>query len=501
MTEAALSLVRAKHIVRRINKDGSPSLIEDGGILVRSGVIEALGDFSRLAGEHPDAEVIGSPRHVACPGFVNAHHHVGLTPLQLGSPDLPLELWLVRRIAGRAADPYLDTMYSAFEMVESGITTVQHLHGRVPRPVSRVIDAAGTVIRAYRDIGMRVSYSFGIRDQNRLVYDDDQAFLARLPAKLAALAAPYLVDQTFDLDELLGVFETLHSTHHGQERVGVQLAPVNLQWCSDAALVRTADVARRHGAPMHMHLSETRLQRDYAFRRTGTTALRHVHRLGMLGADMTLGHGVWLDDDDIRLVAETGTAICHNCSSNLRLRSGIAALNAFREAGVRVALGIDEAGINDDRDMLQEMRLVLRLHRRPGLDDAEVPSCCEVFRMATEGGASTTPFANRIGTLEVGKAADIVLFRWDDVAFPYLSPDVPILDALVQRARSTGVDTVMIAGEVILHERRFTRVNKGEILSEFAAQLRRPLSAADIANQQLGVDLLAEARRFYEGYR
>jgi cytosine/adenosine deaminase-related metal-dependent hydrolase len=168
--------------------------------------------------------------------------------------------------------------------------------------------------------------------------------------------------------------------------------------------------------------------------------------------------------------------------------------------GVRVALGLDEAGINDDRDMLQEMRLVLRLHRVPGLDEAEVPTCAQVLRMATEDGAATTPFADRIGTLEVGKAADIVLFRWDQISFPYLSPDVPVVDALLQRGRCSGVDTVMVNGEVILREGRFTRVNKAELLEALANELRRPASPAELSSHQLGLGLLAEARRFYGGY-
>ena len=103
--------------------------------------------------------------------------------------------------------------------------------------------------------------------------------------------------------------------------------------------------------------------------------------------------------------------ICHNCSSNFRLRSGIAPLNRFEAKGINMAIGLDEAGINDDRDMLQEMRMVLRAHRVPGMDD-RVPAMAQVLRMATEGGARTTPFGDGIGALEVGRAADMVLIDW-----------------------------------------------------------------------------------------
>src|SRR5205823_1510851 len=110
-------------------------------------------------------------------------------------------------------DLYLDTLYSAFEMVESGITTVQHLHGRVPRPVSRAVEGASQVIAAYRDLGMRVSYSFGIRDQNRIVYEDDDQFLKRLPDRMVSDAAAYLAEQSFTLEESLDIFERLLASY------------------------------------------------------------------------------------------------------------------------------------------------------------------------------------------------------------------------------------------------------------------------------------------------
>ena len=134
---------------------------------------------------------------------------------------------------------------------------------------------------------------------------------------------------------------------------------------------------------------------------------------------MTPGHGTWLNESDIELLAATGTCVCHNCSSNFRLRSGGAPLNVLEAKGVTTAIGLDEAGINDDRDMLQEMRMVLRAHRVPGMAD-DVPTPAQVLRMATVGGAMTTPFGRALGALVPGKAADMVLIDWEQVAYPYL---------------------------------------------------------------------------------
>jgi cytosine/adenosine deaminase-related metal-dependent hydrolase len=493
------SLVRGKYVICRVDSKGRPAIVADGGVFQRDGMIVEVGQADDLIARHRPDMVLGTSDDVVFPGLVNSHHHVGLTPLQLGSPDMALELWVVHRFGARAVDLYLDTLYSAFELVESGVTTVQHLHGRVAAPVERIVRAADEVMRAYDEVGMRVSYSFGIRDQNRLIHGEaDEDLVRRLPTDLAADVAAFLKRQTLTADEGVEIFEAVHRNYAGRERVRVQLAPGNLHWCSDRALELVADTARRYGVTRHMHLAETAYQKEYARRRTGTTAVRHLHRLGVLGPDLTLGHGVWLTEDDIDLLAETGTCICHNCSSNLRLRSGIAPLNVFRERGIRVGLGIDEAGINDNRDMLQEMRLVLRLHRVPGMEEG-VPTCADVFRMATEEGAWTTPFGTQIGVLEPGRAADLVMVPWKSIAYPFLDPDVSILDAIVQRATGT-VDTVVVAGEPILRGGRFTRIDKEAALEELAARMRRAPSDADAAARTLARRLMPYARAFYDTY-
>src|SRR5690606_18992708 len=132
-------------------------------ILQKDGVIVEIGSFKELAARFPDVPVYGSEDHVILPGFVNSHHHVGMTPLQLGSPDHALELWFASRMSARDLDRYLDTLYSAFEMIASGITTVQHIHGWMPGPLAQIRSASLQVLKAYRDIGMRASYCYAVR--------------------------------------------------------------------------------------------------------------------------------------------------------------------------------------------------------------------------------------------------------------------------------------------------------------------------------------------------
>jgi cytosine/adenosine deaminase-related metal-dependent hydrolase len=494
------SIIRGKRLLVRIDPSGEPVIVDDGALFQQDGVIVAVGSFADIRERFTADEIVGSEHHVVLPGLVNSHHHLGLTPLQLGVPDLPLELWIAARIGMRSVDPYLDTLYSAFEMIESGVTTVQHLHGRVPLPLMRMERAALAVIGAYEAIGMRVSYSYGIRDQNHLVYGDDKAFGATLSAGLAPAFHVWLQSQTVPVEDSLALFDSLYQRYQDSERVRIQLAPVNLHWCSDETLVRLNEHAQKSGVPLHMHLLETDCQREYARRRTGGSAVDHLSRLGLLGPHLTLGHCVWVTASDIEVLAASGTCVCHNLSSNMRLGSGHAPVPAMQQAGIRVAIGIDEAGINDDRDMLLEMRLVMGAHRGAGHPDKGL-AAGSVYRMASENGAHTTPFGARIGTLEPGRRADLALIDWRALAEPYLDERVPLLDAVLHRAKSRMVDTVIVDGEVILRAGKFTRIDKDSVIAELSRSLAAPLDEPTRARIQLAEAVLPEVREYYRMYR
>lgn len=180
------------------------------------------------------------------------------------------------------------------------------------------------MLDAYRAIGMRASYSMALRDQNRLVYEDDALFLERLPDALKTPMRSYFERFTLPLAEQRAVFEALLSAVAGERRLAVQVAPANLHWLSDAALGLAGELSKRHDLPMHMHLLETPYQKAYSAKRTGGSALAHIARFGLMGPRLTIGHGVWMTEQDIELCAQSGTHVCHNCSSNFRFKSGVA---------------------------------------------------------------------------------------------------------------------------------------------------------------------------------
>ena len=497
------SLIRGKYVIAKITGPSSADVVTDGAVLQQDGLIAEVGDYQELRTRHPEVEVIGSSNHLVMPGLVNDHFHVGLTPFQLGAPDLPLEMWSLARIGTRLIDPYLDQLYGAVQMIESGTTTVQAIHtpGRGFGPVS--MEIADKVVKAYQDSGMRVSYAPSIANQNSMVAGaggGEEEFAAQMPSDLGERYKSFMAQGYRPVEEVMPILEEICNKYGNNryERVQVTMAPSNVHRCSDELLMELKGLATRYSTGIHIHLQETVYQKLYGFRTWKKTPLQHLHELGFLGPEVTCGHSVWATDEDLDLMASTGTNICHNASSNLRLQSGIAPLGRILAAGIKVAIGSDEAGINDDKDLFQEMRLVLKLHRVPGMD-LDPPTAYQVLQMATVNGAYASWFGDRIGTLEPGKRADMVLVNLRNIEEPFLDPEVSVVDALVHRGRSVDVDTVMVDGEVLLQDGQLTRINKEDLYKEIKDALDRPLSAQEIERRELAQLVEPYLRRFYEG--
>lgn len=493
------SLIRGRYVVCRATGDDGSEIVTDGAVFQRDGEIVDIGPYEDLKSRHQPDEVIGGPDYVVIPGLINAHHHSGLTPFQLGSPDLPLEPWITAKFGQRDVDAYLDTLYCAIQMIESGITTVMHNHALRSMPEGATLDGwASSLVEAYETSGMRVAFSLFNRDQNHLVYEDSDQFLGSLPTDLVTQINDVFPFSPISSAEHLDLTAELIKRNES-DRVRIFISAHNVHWCSDEMLSGVSEFGRKHGTGVHIHVQETIYQKMYGTRHWGKTPLAHLNDLGFLGPEVSIAHGTWLSESDIDLMAETGTMLSHNPSSNLRLSSGVAPINRLLERGIEVAIGIDEAGINDDNDILQEMRLAQKIHREPGVG-VESPSSHRIFDIATRAGAEVTFFGNQVGTLEVGKRADIVLLDLSRITEPYLDPDTDIVDAIVYRGRGTDVDTVIVDGEVLMRGRELTRVNKAEVHAELKASLSRPLQAHEERRVELSNALLPHVTKWFANW-
>lgn len=498
----ATTLIRAKYIVTNpaLREDG---LIADGGILVRDSIIAEVGDFDRLKANCPDSVIVGSDRHMAIPGFVDAHDHgQGATTFGLGIRDALLETWsqywpgYVQRAARHV---YWDSLVAAARQIRSGVTTC--MRQDVPAmPLEAYRTETEALLDAYATSGLRFVCALGTNDQVGLVYGDNESFINSLPPDVQ-LTARKLVAPTsrISLDECLGYLTDLHHRYASTLRIRIFMGVIGPQWDSDGLLVRFRDKASELGTGMHGPLLETLYQKLYALREFGHSAAEHYNRLGMLGRNYSCAHGVWLSEKDIDLFAEAGASVVHCPSSNLRLFSGIAPVPMMLAKGVNVALSVDSEGVNDDDDTFQEMRLAMMLHRRPGLG-LEPPDEWDVLKMATTNGAQAVMMQDRIGTIEQGKEADITLVRLDRIMDRYLEPTINPVTALVYLGKPQDVDLVMVSGEVIMQGGSCTRFDEAAALAGLKAMMGARAKGAEDEVNAMRAQVMPYVRQYYAGW-
>ena len=265
------------------------------------------------------------------------------------------------------------------------------------------------------------------------------------------------------LDQSLALVEQAIRSFDGvaDGRIRVCPAPSNPMRCSDALLDGVRDMAERHDTPVHMHLLETAIQAKIARQRYGTSMVKHLDDIGLLGPRLSTAHTIWLDDADIALMAERGAVPVHNPESNLKLGAGISPIARMLRAGVGVALGTDGAGTNDNLDLHDVMRLSIMLQRPGEPDRKKWPTAHDALRMATINGGRAMRVAN-LGRLVVGAPADFTLHDLSSVSWTPLND---VITQLVFAASGATVDTVIVGGRVLVENRRITSFDVAPVVA------------------------------------
>ncbi len=493
-----LTLVRGRWV---ITGDGAAcATITGGAVLVDGDRIRAVGDAAALLDEHPQATVLGGDDVAVLPGLVNAHHHThGASTVQHGIADALLEPWILSFACIRRSDVYLDTLLGAARQLKSGVTTVVDVHSAGGNATAYA-DALRRKLRAYAESGLRVALAAGVRTQSFLVHGsgEDRKFLDSLPPELGARARQLLPAARMSDDEYLDLVEAAARDYADHACVDVWFGPPGPQWVSDTLMQRIAERAQALDTGIQTHCNESIYEMMHAPREHGKSSIAHLLDLRVLGPRFSLAHGVWLSEREIALLAETGAAVSHNPSSNLRLRAGIAPLNALLGAGVTTGLGMDGTTLNEDEDMFTEMRLAMRLHRTPMLG-TPAPTPAQVLGMASAGGAKLMRKGHLLGRLAPGFKADVVLVDLQRITWPWVAPETDPAELVLMRARADDVRTVLVDGRVVLDEGLPTRFD----LNAAARELARALDASGYPREaaRLVGELTPHMETWYERWK
>lgn len=459
--EPGVQLVRGARIV-----DAEAPRGIEADVLIKDGVIAAIGP--NLAAPE-GTRVIDAANCLLHPGLINAHTH-GHGALTKGLGDRwTLEMLLAAGPwfgGGRQlADRRLGTLLCAAEMARKGCTAAYDLTGELPLPTMDGFDACA---EAYAQIGMRAVLAPMVADLT--LYQAIPGLFDALPPELqkrvdALRLAPGEAT-------LAAMREILRSWRWAGQGIALALAPTIPLHCTDGFMTGCASLAREYGVRLHSHVGESRVQATTGITRYGRTLLQHMDALGLVDEKFTVAHGIWLDDDDFRLLADRGGSIAHNPGSNMKLGNGLARMRAMLDAGITVGLGTDGPGSADNQNMYEAMRDAARISRATPDPRAWV-SAPEAFRAATEGSARALGFA-KCGRIAEGFNADIVFL---DLGTINWLPHNHSINQLVHVEDGLAVKHVMCAGRLIVRDRALTGVDMAR-LAQQAEAARERLEAA-----------------------
>ena len=416
--------------------DDAGTVLPACDVSVREGVIAGLDSGAAV---DRSQRVIDASDLLVMPGLINGHTHSPETLAKGRADRSTQESWLGQIWPPLdALEPrqiYVAALLGAAEMLRTGtISVVDHFRQTPVRP-----PAVDAVARAYRDSGMRAVIAVMLRD---VAQRKDQQ-----------MSSP---------KEQVEIVEEAHLNGDASEgRVRIALGPSAPTRCSDELLVAAGDLAARHGLLMHTHVDETLADAAEARERYGTSNVRHLDALGLLGPSLSLAHAVWLNEEDIDLLAGAGAAVVHNPVSNMRLGSGIAPLTALRDRAVPVALGTDGAASNDGQSVFEALKAAVLLQRVAGVQAHRWFQALEGLAMATSAPAQIFGFGT--GRIEPGEPADFIAVRRSGYTF---TPCNDWHSQIVFGANGLDVRYAAVGGKLLLDDGRITTFDEEAILAE-----------------------------------
>ena len=434
-----------------VTMDAAGTVIENGAVAISDGVIVALGSDDEITTKYKAARTLAGDERIVMPGLINGHSHAAMTLLRGVADDLALMDWLNNYIFPAEVE-FVDaefvrigTELACWEMIRGGTTTFIDMYyfGDV---VADVVERCG----------MRAMVSATVIDQ-------------RSP------------DAENAADSIRKGREFIARWKDRNSRITPMFGPHANYTLNAEQLQATRAAAMELGVPISIHVSESPFELQYSKDTFGKTSIEMYESIGFFDGPTIAAHVVWPSDVEIPILVERKVGVIHNPTSNMKIASGIAPVTKMLQAGVRVGLGTDGAASNNDLDMWEEMRLAALLQKVEQMNPEVLPART-VLGMATIGGATAIGMGDSIGSLEVGKRADLIQVGFNDV---HHIPTYDVISHLVYVTDEQDVATVIVDGKILMEDHRLLTIDTARVAREaraLAAKIQAALAARNQAD-------------------
>lgn len=415
-----------------VTMDPASQVLEDGEIAIRGDSLVALGKAPLFPNGVTAKQRIDARGKLILPGLINGHTHVPMTLFRGLADDMTLDVWLTKYIFPAEAKNVNEefvrwgTRLAALEMIHSGTTTFADMY--------YFEDAIAEETKA---AGMR-----GVLGESWIDFP---------------------VPDNYNEDAAAAYTEKFLKRWQGDSLIHAAVAPHSIYTDSEKTLKDAAALARKYQAPILIHVAETRKELEDSREKNGRTPVGYLENIGVLGPDVVAAHCIWVNDVDQKILAAHGVGCVHNPSSNMMLASGVAPVPEMRAAGVHVGLGTDgPAGSNNDLDLMEEMDLAAKLQKISKMDPQALGAKA-ALEMATIEGARALHMDKDIGSLEVGKKADLIVLNLN---VPNAVPMYNVYSQIAYALKASEVETVVIGGKIVMRGGRVLTLNEPEILAK-----------------------------------
>jgi len=426
-----------------VTMDAEFRVIEDGGVAIEGDLITEVGKRADLEPKSRGAKkTIDARGTLVLPGMINGHAHAAMSLFRGVAEDHSLDDWLQRYIfpaeARNVTEDFVfwGTRLGVLEMLRGGVTTYADMY-------------------YFEDVVARVTKEAGMRGVLGETILDFPAPDHKTPAAALAYTQKYI------------------ERWKGDPLITPAVAPHSIYTLSTDTLKKAAELARANGVPILMHIAEAPFESERSRAQHGGSPVNYLERIGLLGGDVVGAHCVWVDATDIATLLRRGVGTVHNPSSNMKLASGVMPVVDLLTAGVPVGLATDSAASNNNQDLFQEMNVAAKLQKVTRMDPRALPAR-QVVEMATIGGARALHLDKKIGSLEPGKQADVVLIG---TGATHSTPMYNVYSQLVYALNAHDVLTVVIAGKIVMEVRVMMTMDKPAILAK-AHEYQRKVAAS-----------------------